>query len=360
MSHHMQTHIESYLSERRWARKCHISIRTMYASKKSFQVSPFVQNLFQLSSPVIECNCKTIFMFERFGNCDVIIFAMFVQEYGDDEQEVPVAGNRRRIFVSNFGAPGFLQGINDDLHSELFCQFILSYLNYASSMGFEQVYFSSKMMEVAKGETNEEPIFNAKNVIKFRNEWLMSIFKDVDPQQHQMAYIGNFTTLADFRHFCRFNNTNEAHFPLFIFDEDDGDEKWSIKIEKSACDLLRQHRDHWINLDKSASRDIKTRTMADVLMYDLLKHHRFIVVNLQSPDFLTRKLQSWRGSRRGNVRIMDDDLAKLGQHRQLLFLSNSRLFLRKCQTRNWRFDTVEEATISTATIVQKIAKRFED
>ena len=78
--------------------------------------------------------CKCIVMFQNIDGVDVILFALYVYEHGEDN---PLP-NQRTVYVSYLDSVHFMQPRK--MRTFIYHEILISYLDYARNKGFRQAF----------------------------------------------------------------------------------------------------------------------------------------------------------------------------------------------------------------------------
>ena len=78
--------------------------------------------------------CKCIVVFQNIGGVDVVLFALYVYEHGEDNPEP----NKRTVYVSYLDSVHFMKPRN--MRTLIYHEILISYLDYARKRGFAQAF----------------------------------------------------------------------------------------------------------------------------------------------------------------------------------------------------------------------------
>ena len=79
---------------------------------------------------------NAIFLFQQIGGRDVLLFAMYVQEYGPDCPEP----NRNRVYISYLDSVRYFQSTPDGHRTSVYHSILLHYLDYTKRAGYEHAH----------------------------------------------------------------------------------------------------------------------------------------------------------------------------------------------------------------------------
>ncbi len=80
------------------------------------------------------CRCKTILLFKRIDGVDVIIFVLYVQEYGRD---APMP-NRNKVYISYLDSVAYMNPAA--IRTKAYQEIMVAYLTWVNARGFEHAY----------------------------------------------------------------------------------------------------------------------------------------------------------------------------------------------------------------------------
>lgn len=112
--------------------KLHIRVLSNY--DELCKVKPFVKKALPSYPDSFSFRSRCIFLFQELDGVDVLIYAMFVQEYGSDCPEP----NRRKLYIAYLDSVHYFRPRR--LRTLVYHELILAYLEYSRRSGFTSAY----------------------------------------------------------------------------------------------------------------------------------------------------------------------------------------------------------------------------
>ena len=111
-----------------------LHIRVLSNFEENCKVKPFVKKAMESYPASFKFRSRCLFLFQELDGVNVLIYAMFVQEYGSDCPEP----NRRKLYIAYLDSVHYFRPRK--LRTQIYHELLLAYLEYSRRSGFTSAY----------------------------------------------------------------------------------------------------------------------------------------------------------------------------------------------------------------------------